>query len=68
MLVVVHYRNVQFCLQATFYLEALGCLDILQVDAAEGGSDCLYCLYELLGVLLVHLYVEHVNAAINLEE
>ena len=68
MLVVVHYGNVQFCLQATLYLEALGCLDILQVDTAKGGGDGLNRLDELLGVLLVHLYVEHVNAAINLEE
>ena len=68
MLVVVHHWDIEFSLQTTLNLEALGCLDILKVDTAECGGDGLDCLDELLRVLLVDLYVEHVNARINLEE
>ena len=68
MLVVVHHGNVERTLQPLLYVEALGSLDVLQVDASEGGCYALYGLAELLGVLLVDLYVEDVDAAIYLEQ
>ena len=68
MLVVVHYRNIKFFLEATLYLKALGCLDILEVDTTESGGNGLYCLDELLGILLVDLDVKDINAGIDLEK
>ena len=41
MLVVVEDGDVQLPLQGLLDLEALGTLDILQIDAAKGGCDGL---------------------------
>ena len=68
MLVVVHHGNVKRTLQPFFYVEALGRLDVLKVYAAEGGSNTLNCLAELLGVFLINFNIKHVNAAVNLEQ
>ena len=42
--------------------------DVLKVDASEGGGDGLDGLDELLGVFLVDLDVEHIDAGIYLEQ
>ena len=68
MLVVVHHGNVEGALQPLLNVEALRSLDVLQVDAAEGGGYAFHGLAELLGVFLVDLNVEHVDAAVNLEQ
>ena len=68
MLVVVHDGYVERLLQALLYIEALGGLDVLEVDAAKGGGDALHGLAELLRVFLVDFDVEHVDTAIDLEE
>ena len=67
-LVVVHHGDVEGALESFFDVEALRCLDVLQVDAAEGGCYLLHSLAELLGVLLGHFDVEHVNTTIYLEQ
>ena len=68
MLVVVHHGDVEGLLQTLFDVEALGCLDVLKVDAAEGGRNLLYCLAELLRIFLGYLDVEHIDAAVYLKE
>ena len=68
MLVVVHDGDVEGALQTLLNIEALGSLDVLQVDTSKGRGNFLYCLAELLGVFLVYLNVEHVDAAIYLEQ
>ena len=68
MLVIVHHWYVKRLLQTVFNIETFRCLDILEVDAAESGCNALYGLAEFLGVFLRHLYVKHINAAINLEK
>ena len=68
MLVVVHYRNVESLLQAFFNVEAFRSLDVLKVDAAECRGNLLYSLAELLGIFLVNLNVEHINASVYLKQ
>ena len=68
MLVVVHDRNVEGFLQTLLDIEALRCLDVLEVDATKGGGNALYSFAELLWVFLVDLDVEDVDAAINFEK
>ena len=67
-LVVVHHRNVELCLEASLNLEALRCLDVLKVDASKGGRDGFHSLHKAVGVFLVHFDVEHVDAAVNLKQ
>ena len=67
-LVVVHDGDVQLFLQPAFNLEALGCFDVFQVDASEGGCDGFDGFDKLVGVFLVHLDVEHVDACVYLEQ
>ena len=68
MLVVVHQGNVQLLAQAGLDLETLRGLDVLEVDASEGGSDGFHRADELLGICRVDLDVEGVDACIGLEE
>ena len=68
MLVVVHHGDVEGALQAVLYIEALGGLDVLKVDAAKGGGNPLHGLAEFLRVFLGHLDVEDVDATVNLEK
>ena len=67
-LVVVHNRNIEFGLKPTFNLKALRCLNILKVYTTEGRCYGLYSLYELFGVLLVYLNIEHVYSGIYLKK
>ena len=68
MLVVVHHGDVELFLEATLDLEALGGLDVLEVDASEGRGDGLDGLDKLLRVLLVNLDVEYIDACLYLEQ
>ena len=67
-LVVVHDRDIELLLEATLDLEALRRLDVLKVDTTECGGNCLHCLDELLGVLLIYLDIEYVYTCIYLEK
>ncbi|MNZ97461.1 hypothetical protein D3C78_1166990 [compost metagenome] len=67
-LVVMEYRNVALLDQRTLDLEALGRLDVFQVDAAEGDRDALDGVDEGLRAFRVHLDVEHVDAGETLEQ
>ena len=68
MLVIVHHGDVEGLLEALLDVEALRGLDILEVDTTKGGSDALYCLAELLGILLGYLDIEYVDTTVDLEE
>ena len=68
MLVVVHYRNVESLLQTFLNVEAFRSLDVLKVDAAECRGNLLYSLAELLGIFLVNLNVEHIDASVYLKQ
>jgi len=67
-LVVVHDGNVQLVAQPRLDLEAFGGLDVLEVDAAEGGGDGPHGAHEGVGVGLGHLDVEGVDAGEGLEQ
>ena len=67
-LVVVHERDVELLAQAGLDLEALRGLDILEVDAAEGGGDGLHRADEFIGVRGIDLDVEGVDAGVGFEE
>lgn len=67
-LVVVHDGDVELLAQARLDLEALGCLDVLEIDAAEGRGDGLDRADERLGIGLGDLDVEGVDAREGLEE
>ena len=60
-LVVVEDRDVQPFDQPLFDLEALRGLDILQVDAAEGGRDVRHGVDEGVHVLAVDFDIEYVD-------
>ena len=68
MLVVVHDGDVQRSLQSFFNGKAFWSLDVFEVDTSEGRRNLLYRFAELVGVFLVHLDVEDVDAAIDFEK
>ena len=67
-LIVVHHRNVRGFGDATLNLKALGCFDVLKVDAAKGLRDVDNGVHELLRVFGVHLNVEHIDAGEGLQQ
>ena len=67
-LVVVHQRDVQLFLQAALDLERFRRLDVLQIDAAEGGRNGLHRGDKLVDVGGVHFDVEHVDVGEHLEQ
>ncbi len=67
-LVVVEHRNAHARLERFLDLEALGRLDVLEIDAAEGGLQAGDDLDKPLGVGLVDLDVEHVDVGELLEQ
>ncbi len=68
MLVVVEDGDVHLLAQATLDLEALGRLDVFQVDAAEGRLETPHAFDELVDRLGVNLDVEAVDVGELLEE
>ena len=67
-LVVVHHGYVALLFETLLYLEAFRCLDVLKIDASEGGGDSFDDVDETLRILFVDLYVEAVDAGEDLEE
>ena len=68
MLIVVEYRNIQCLLQPLFDLKAAGRADVLQIDAAESGSDPGDGFDDLLRILRVQADGDRVHPAKLLEE
>ena len=67
-LVVVEDGDLHLLAQLALDVEALGGLDVFQVDAAQGGFQCADDLDQLVGVTLGQLDVEHVDAGKLLEQ
>jgi hypothetical protein len=67
-LVVVEHRYLHPFAQLGLDIEALRRLDVFQVDAAEGGFQGSDDVDQLVGVVLRHLDVEHVDAGEFLEQ
>ncbi len=68
MLIVVKDRDTHAAAQLALDVEAFGRLDVLEVDAAEGGFEGSDDFDHPVGVALVELDVEHVDARELLEE
>ena len=68
MLVVVHDRNVEILLQTFLNGKALGRFDVFKVDSSERRSYLFNGFAELVGVFLVHFYIENVDASIYFKE
>jgi hypothetical protein len=68
MLVVVEYRDLHALAQFTLDIEALGCLDVFEVDATEGRLQRRDHFDQLVRIALVDLDVEHVDAGELLEQ
>ena len=67
-LVVVEHRDLHALAQLALDVEALGRLDVLEVDAAEGRLERGDDVDQLVGVVLGELDVEHVDAGELLEQ
>ena len=67
-LIVVEHRDVEALLETALDLEALGSLDVLKVDCAEGRLQAGYGLHQRIDVAFVDLDVEDVDVGELLEE
>ena len=67
-LVVVEHRDVEAFTQLALDVEAVGGLDVLEVDAAESGFQRGDDFDQPVGILLVDLDVEHIDAGEFLEQ
>ena len=68
MLIVVEHRNVHELAQPLLDDEAVGGLDVLQIDAAESRSEEAHAIDELVDVAGVDLDVDAVDVGEALEE
>ncbi|MNQ84856.1 hypothetical protein D3C85_999960 [compost metagenome] len=68
MLIIVEHRDVAAGDQRLFNLEALGGLDVFQIDATEGVGDSRDSVDELLAGVVFHLDVDGVDAGEALEQ
>jgi hypothetical protein len=68
MLVVVEYWYVHQLPQALLDDEAVGCLDVLEIDAAEGGPEIAHAVDEGVDLAGVDLEVDRVDIGKALEE
>ncbi|MNN47938.1 hypothetical protein D3C81_1623820 [compost metagenome] len=64
----MEHRDVALFDQRALDLEALGRLDVFQVDAAEGDGDALDGVDEGLRAFRIHFDIEHVDAGEALEQ
>ncbi len=67
-LVVVEDRDIEHLLELLLDVEAFRCLDVFQVNAAEGRGDGARHVDHLVGVVAVHLDVENVHVGEFLEQ
>ena len=68
MLVIVKNRDLQALAQLALDIEALRCLDILEVDAAESRLQARDDFHQLVRIPLVDFNVEYVDAGELLEQ
>jgi len=68
MLVVMEDRDLQALAQPALDLEVLWSLDVLQVDAAEGGLEGRDDIDQLVGIGFVQFDIEHIDPGELLEQ
>src|SRR5689334_18846472 len=68
MLIVMEHRDLHSLAQLLFDDEALGRLDVFEIDAAEGGLQAGDDVHQLVGIALVDLDVEYINTREFLEQ
>src|SRR5262249_32449234 len=67
-LVVVEHRDVEQLLELLLDDEAVGRLDVLQIDAAEGGAEVAHAVDDRLGIGRIDQDVDAVDVGEALEE
>jgi hypothetical protein len=67
-LVVVEDRDLHACAKFAFHLEAVGSLDVFQVDAAEGGFERGHHFDQPVDIGFGDFDVEHIDACEFLEQ
>src|SRR5690606_19514364 len=67
-LVIMEYRDIALLDQRALDFEALGRLDVLEIDAAEGDGDALDRIDKGLRALCVHFDVEYIDTGEALEQ
>src|SRR5690606_12723034 len=67
-LVVVEDRNIHALTELALNVEAFRCLDVFKVDTAEGGFQTSDDVHQLVGIVLVDLNIEDVDASELLEQ
>ena len=63
MLVIMEDGDVHELFQLLFNIEAIRCLDIFEVDSAEGGAQELDAVDEIVGVLSIDANIDRLNAS-----
>ena len=67
-LVIVEDGNIEIFAQLLLDDEAIGALDVLEIDAAEAGAEAAHAFDEGLGVALIHLDIDGIHVGEALEE
>src|SRR5271167_2182579 len=67
-LVIVEDGNLHRLLQRLFDVKALGCFDVFEVDAAEGGLEQLTNFDDVVGIVAVDLDIEDIHISEALKE
>ena len=68
MLVVMHYRNIQFNFKALLNLKTLRSLNVLEIDTTECWGNSLYGFNKFIRILLIYFDVKYVNTSINFKK
>ena len=61
-------RDIEHLFEFFFNVEALGRLNVFQIDSAKGGSDCLCDADDFVGIVAVHFDVEDIHIGEFLEK
>ena len=67
-LVIMHYRNVQFFLQAALDFKTFGRFNVFKVNATKRWGNGFHGLNEFLRIFLVYFYVESVDTCVDFEQ
>ncbi len=68
MLIVVEYRNLQPAAQPLLDVEALGRLDVFEIEAAKRGLEAGDNVHQLVRIALIDFDVENIDAGELLEQ
>ena len=61
MLIVMKHWDAHALAQLTLNDKALGCFDVLKIDATESGFQARNDFNEFLGILFIDLDIKHIN-------